>query len=93
MTPGTYEVFVEGGGADTITVRNLATWKAAVVLTETRLGERPGPAALVFDKIGNDRCLSEVHPVGNDGYLLPSAVARKQHAHEQVSATGSSKEK
>ncbi len=93
LTPGTYEAFVEGIGADTITVRNLATGKAAFALTETRLSERPGPATIVFDKMGNDRYLSEIHPAGDDGYLLHSAASKKHHTHEQVVATGSSKKK
>lgn len=93
MTPGTYEAVVEASGADTITVRNVTTGKAAFVLTETRLSERPGPATMVFDRIGNDRYLSEIHPAGDDGYLLQSAVAKKHHTHEQVVATGSSKKK
>ena len=52
------------------------------IITVLALDSASTPSRLVFDKVGNDRFLSEVWFRGQDGFLM--AGTKKAHEHEIV---------
>jgi hypothetical protein len=87
LPAGEYEILAsEEPPQGVLTVRNVKTDHEVFVETLTRLAEREGDSsALVFDVLGGERILSEVHVAGEDGYLLPAA-GKQPHRHETVKA-------
>lgn len=87
LPAGHYQVTLESPDRGVVTVKNLDTGKVAVVEYLTRIGSREdGKPVFVFDVVGSQHILSEIHLVGSDGYLLPGA-AKKPHTHKQVKAS------
>jgi hypothetical protein len=69
---------------DVLIVRNTGTGKEIVADYITRIASREdGQSTLVFDVLGGQHILSEIHMAGSDGYLL-AAAAKKPHTHVQV---------
>jgi len=83
---GTYEFLKSGVDEEMLELRNLDTGKTIVVEYVTRIAFREdGKNDLVFDKIGNERLLSEIHLSNADGYVL-LAAGKRPHTHEHVAA-------
>jgi hypothetical protein len=84
---GHYEIVEpEDPSSGVLTVRNLDTQKEGFVEVLTRIAERGDhQSLLVFDNVGGQRMLSEIHVTGEDGYLLPAA-GKRPHTHELVKA-------
>jgi hypothetical protein len=65
-------------------IRNVDTKKTTHVEYLTRIASREdGKSTFVFDEVGSQHILSEIHLAGSEGYLLPGA-AKKPHTHKQV---------
>lgn len=87
LPAGHYKILVADDNDHIIIVRNVDTKKTILVEYETRIASRDDPkATFVFDEIGSERFLSEIHVPGSDGYLLPGA-GKKPHTHKQVKAS------
>ena len=84
LPAGRYQVALEeGAGENVLSLRNDATGKKVLVECVTRLARRDADQAeLVFDKVGEQLYLSEIHLLDSDGYLL--AGAPKQHTHVRL---------
>jgi hypothetical protein len=92
---GHYAIVAPDDASDLVLrVRNLDTQQEAFVEALTRLAERGDhQSLLVFDDVGGQRMLSEIHVTGEDGYLLPAA-GKRPHTHAMVKAqAGRAKEK
>lgn len=88
LPAGEYQ-FAEGSLGKEMAIRgeNLKADVFAPVIT--RLGERPGDEAeVVFDKVGDNYYLSELHVPGMDGYLFQGAPGK--HVHVRVKAKSGS---
>jgi hypothetical protein len=86
LPAGHYEITSASPDEGIVTVRNMDTGKSSFAEYVTRIGSRGNAeSVLVFDVIGNQHMLSEVHVAGADGYLLPAA-GKKPHTHKQVKA-------
>ncbi len=84
---GHYEITPASPDEGVLTVRNLDTGKATAVEYITRIASREdGKSFFVFDVVGSQHILSEIHVAGSDGYLLQGA-AKKPHTHKQVKAS------
>jgi hypothetical protein len=85
LPAGHYEI-EPSSSEDVLIVRNADTGKEIIADYITRIASREdGKSTLVFDVLGGQHILSEIHMAGSDGYLL-AAAARKPHTHEQVKA-------
>jgi hypothetical protein len=83
LPAGHYQVQANPG-EDVLTVRSVDTGKSATVPYLTRIWARDESlSAFVFDVVGGEHILSEVHLANSDGYLL-AAAAKKPHAHKVV---------
>jgi hypothetical protein len=84
MPPGKYE-FARQGQQDTLLLRNIETSSATFVHVRERLAGRANSeehhkASVVFDKVGDQRYLSEFWPAGKeDGYLLGTNKDEQKH--------------
>jgi hypothetical protein len=81
LPAGEYEIRLPDLTRNMLEVSNVATGKHALVEYVTRIPFRRAERDnLVFDRVGNDRYLSEINIAGSDGYLLPGApkVTREQ---------------
>lgn len=69
---------------DVLFVRNVDTGKRTIVDYITRIAARgDGQSSFVFDEIGGQHILSEIHPASADGYLLKGA-GKTPHSHKQM---------
>jgi hypothetical protein len=94
LPAGHYEILAaDDVDSAVLVVRNTDTHKEALVEYLTRIGARKdADSALVFDVVGNDHLLSEIHLAGTEGYLLEGAVKRP-HTHHEVKAQRASSAK
>jgi hypothetical protein len=84
LPAGTYS-FQEAEQGMVISVSNMKTGIANAVSVLTRLGPRSRTdSEIVFDVVGNDHYLAEVHMASIDGYAFKAAPAK--HAHVGVKA-------
>jgi hypothetical protein len=85
LPAGQYELLsVDPGASNDVIVKNVDTGKSVIVESVTRLAAKDeGQSDLVFDDLGGRHILSEVRPVGIEGYLLPAA-GPSAHIHTTV---------
>jgi hypothetical protein len=72
---------------DVLVFRNVDTGKRTIVDYVTRIAARDdGQPSFVFDDVGGQHILSEIHLASSDGYLLEGA-GKTPHSHERVKAS------
>jgi hypothetical protein len=78
---GSYRIAVNDEGS-TLTIQGLkSTKESGMALVVTRLAPRSqNNVSLVFDVVGNDHFLSEIHVPGMDGFYFKSATTKHTHA-------------
>ena len=82
LPAGTYS-FSVGDKEGIVTVTNEASGKSYVATVLTRISQWPGNAtSVVFDKMGDQYYLSELHAAGVDGYHFSGAPG--PHIHTSV---------
>jgi hypothetical protein len=80
LPAGTY-TFQEAELGTMMSVRNAKTGEVNMVSVLTRLGPRSTKESeVVFDVVGNDHYLAEVHMVTIDGYAFKAAPGKHTHA-------------
>ena len=86
MPAGSYEVLKGSGSSYDLALRNSDTGKTVNVTVIERLARVSGETEtgrFVFNRVGDQRFLSEFWPSGgDDGYLIQ--VTKKEHQHEIV---------
>ena len=86
LPAGTYEIMKGPGSSEGLALRNAKTGKTinlTVIEHLARIGNETHEGRFVFDRVGDQRFLSEFWPSGRgDGYLLQ--VNKKEHGHEIV---------
>jgi hypothetical protein len=84
LPAGTY-TFQEAELGMMMSVRNAKTGEVNMVSVLTRLGPRSTKESeVVFDVVGNDHYLAEVHMISSDGYAFKAAPGK--HTHVGVKA-------
>lgn len=84
LPAGVYD-FKPGNSDTVMTIRNTQTNSSIMTPVVTRLAQRPGDeAAIVFDKVGDQYYISEIHVPGIDGFHLTGAPG--PHTHVTVRA-------
>jgi hypothetical protein len=84
LPAGPYEFESTNDESDMI-VRNTKTKESIIVPVLFMLGQRSGnEAEVVFDKVGNEHYLAEVHEPGFDGFAFKAAPGG--HSHVGVKA-------
>ena len=79
LPAGQYE-FSDGDLANAVLIRGTKADAEALVIT--RLAQRPdNQADVIFDKVDNNYCLSELYVPGVDGYLFQGASGKHTHVH------------
>jgi hypothetical protein len=88
LPAGQYELLsVDPAASNDVIIKNVDTGQAVVVESVTRLAEKDGGQSdVVFDNLGGRHILSEIRPVGIEGYLLPAA-GTSAHDHTTVKAS------
>lgn len=85
MPAGTYH-FAEKAGVGAVTLTDSQTKKTMIIPIITSISSPVGEeSAVVFDKVGDQYYLSELHIPGADGFLFEGA--RAQHTHVSVPAS------
>ncbi len=85
MPAGAYEGDLrQDGGA--IKLVNTTTGDSVVLLVQTAIAAQPGSAScLVFDTLGDDHYLSELHLDGREGFIFPALTV--PHTHTTLRAS------
>jgi hypothetical protein len=69
---------------DVLVFRNVDTGKRTIVDYITRIAAQDhGQPSFVFDEVGGQHILSEIHLTSSDGYLLEGA-GKTPHSHKRV---------
>ncbi len=86
LPAGQYEVSQDSTSA-VLTLRKVDSGESTLTPYVTRLARRVGDPStvLVFDKVGDQYTLSEIHVTGIDGYYVGGA--KGEHTHAPVKAT------
>lgn len=85
MPAGTYH-FAEKSSANAVTVTDMQTKKTVMVPVITSISNASGEtSAVIFDKVGEQYYLTELHIPGADGFLFEGAHA--QHTHVSIPAS------
>jgi hypothetical protein len=85
LPAGQYEFRANPSNSEVVFIRNLGTGKETVALSESRLAARQdGQYSVVFDVIGNQDYLSEIHLGDMDGFYFKAATGK--HTHTAVKA-------
>jgi hypothetical protein len=80
LPAGQYEIQEEGPSSNVLIFRNVDTGKSTLAEYLTRLSQRQGDeTTVVLDKIGDQYALTEIHPVGSDGYYLTGLKGKHTH--------------
>ncbi len=83
---GRYEFYEESAAVAHMRLRNLDSNETTAVSIVTRIKQSPGEEThLVFDKVGDDSYLSEIHFAGTDCVQVRGAPG--QHTHISVKAS------
>jgi hypothetical protein len=85
LPAGHYRILAPSMPGDSmLMVRNEDTGKTTLAEYVTRIASRDDDKpVLVFDVVGGQHVLSELHLGGSDGYLFPGA-AKTPHTHKEV---------
>jgi hypothetical protein len=85
LPAGQYE-FTPAANPATIQIAGSNKGAAVLAMVMTRLSgamhTTPQDSHIVFDKVGNTYTLSEIWPLGGDGYML--AATKGKHEHEVI---------
>jgi len=78
LPAGTYSFDMKN--PDVVIIRNVKTGKSVMPSVLTRTSQIPGDdAQVVFDKVGQEYYLAELHAVGMDGYHFKGAPGPHSH--------------
>ncbi len=90
LPAGQYEILEQDTSSNVLILRNMDTGKNTLTEYLTRLAQREASdTTVVLDKIGDQYALTEIHPVGSDGYYL--AGLKGKHTHVSIKAAKAAK--
>jgi hypothetical protein len=85
LPSGQYEFQEDTSNPEVVRVRNISTGKETMALSMSRLAPREGiQSAVVFDHVGDQFYLSELHLANTDGFYFKGAPGK--HTHTTVKA-------
>jgi hypothetical protein len=81
LPAGLYEFQQDDTKVNMMIIRNTQTSKNVFTAFTTRLAAREGDQfTLVFDQVGDQHYLSEIHVANEDGYYFKAATGKHTHA-------------